>query len=180
MKPILDEQGVEAWALDLLGNGFCASGLEGRPNAELGPEQRRQHLHAFWKQRVTASADGHVTLSVNAGPLLLHCPDLAWLRLSQMPACCNDGTSVESLCGQSLIVQIGRPVAVVGTSLGGAVAIDFANAHPEAVGQLVLLAPQVQEFELLVWDALCYKQATLCLSAKGLNTDSHQQLFVGT
>ena len=54
MKPFLDSAGVEAWALDLLGNGFCASGLEGRPNAELGPDQRRQHLYAFWKQKVGA------------------------------------------------------------------------------------------------------------------------------
>lgn len=56
MKPFLDKAGVETWALDLLGNGFCASGLEGRPNAELGPEQRRQHLYAFWKQKVGAFA----------------------------------------------------------------------------------------------------------------------------
>lgn len=54
MKPFLDKAGIETWALDLLGNGFCASGLEGRPNAELGPEQRRQHLYAFWKQKVGA------------------------------------------------------------------------------------------------------------------------------
>ena len=40
-------------------------------------------------------------------------------------------------------MQIGRPMAIVGTSLGGAVAIDFAVAHPEAVAKLVLLAPQV-------------------------------------
>jgi pimeloyl-ACP methyl ester carboxylesterase len=32
---------------------------------------------------------------------------------------------------------------MVGTSLGGAVAIDFALAHPEAVEKLVLFAPQV-------------------------------------
>ena len=34
---------------------------------------------------------------------------------------------------------------MVGTSLGGAVAVDFALAHPDAVERLVLLAPQVQQ-----------------------------------
>ena len=33
----------------------------------------------------------------------------------------------------------GEPVIVVGASLGGAVALDFAEAHPEAVAGLVLL-----------------------------------------
>lgn len=88
VKPYLDDQGVEAYAVDLLGNGFCASGLEGNSQADLGPEQRREHLYAFWK------------------------------------------------------LQVGRPVVIVGISLGGAAALDFALAHPEAVEKLVLLAPQ--------------------------------------
>ena len=33
----------------------------------------------------------------------------------------------------------GEPVHVVGTSMGGAVAIDFATSHPEAVAKLVLI-----------------------------------------
>jgi hypothetical protein len=52
MKPLLDQQGVEAFAVDMLGNGFCASGLESNPEADLGPQQRRQHLYAFWKSQV--------------------------------------------------------------------------------------------------------------------------------
>lgn len=43
-------------------------------------------------------------------------------------------------------------MAVVGTSLGGAVAIDFAVAHPEAVDKLVLFAPQVNPFLATVFD----------------------------
>lgn len=35
--------------------------------------------------------------------------------------------------------QIGRPVAIVGASMGGVVALDFALAYPEAVAQVVLL-----------------------------------------
>ncbi len=34
-------------------------------------------------------------------------------------------------------------MAVMGFSLGGAIAMDFALEHPEAVEKLVLLAPQV-------------------------------------
>lgn len=33
----------------------------------------------------------------------------------------------------------GRPIYLVGTSMGGAVAIDFANTYPEAVSKLVLV-----------------------------------------
>jgi pimeloyl-ACP methyl ester carboxylesterase len=34
-------------------------------------------------------------------------------------------------------------MVVLGFSLGGAIAVDFALEHPEAVAKLVLLAPQV-------------------------------------
>jgi len=39
--------------------------------------------------------------------------------------------------------NIGRPMALVGHSLGGAIALDFALAYPEAVEKLVLLNAQV-------------------------------------
>ncbi len=35
-----------------------------------------------------------------------------------------------------------RPMVLLGTSLGGAIAVDFALAHPEAVAALVLSSPQ--------------------------------------
>ena len=38
--------------------------------------------------------------------------------------------------------QIGRPVALLGASLGGATAIDFAAAHPDAVAKVVLVDAQ--------------------------------------
>ena len=50
LKPLLDPH-VQTWAVDLLGNGFCGSGLEGRPDADLGPQQRREHLFALWQQQ---------------------------------------------------------------------------------------------------------------------------------
>ncbi len=41
-------------------------------------------------------------------------------------------------------VQIGRPAVVVGTSIGGATALDFALTHPEDVAALVLIDAQVK------------------------------------
>jgi pimeloyl-ACP methyl ester carboxylesterase len=38
--------------------------------------------------------------------------------------------------------EIGRPVTLVGASLGGAAAIDFATQHPECVERLVLVDAQ--------------------------------------
>jgi pimeloyl-ACP methyl ester carboxylesterase len=41
----------------------------------------------------------------------------------------------------------GRPVVLVGASLGGAVAIDFASTHPEAVSRLVLVDAGGQSYK---------------------------------
>jgi pimeloyl-ACP methyl ester carboxylesterase len=38
---------------------------------------------------------------------------------------------------------VGRPATLVGTSLGGAVAIDYAVTHPEDLHKLVLIDAQV-------------------------------------
>lgn len=54
----------------------------------ISPQQKREHLHSFWQQKVQ------------------------------------------------------RPMVIVGCSLGGAIALDFALAHPEAVEKLVLLDAQ--------------------------------------
>lgn len=40
-----------------------------------------------------------------------------------------------------VVTQLGAPVALVGHSLGGLLAADFAGAHPERVSQLALVAP---------------------------------------
>ena len=58
------------------------------PNLPLGPEEVREHLHAFWR------------------------------------------------------AQIGEPCVVVGASLGGTVAMDFALRHADAVNKVVLIDAQ--------------------------------------
>lgn len=39
-------------------------------------------------------------------------------------------------------MQVRRPMLLLGASLGSAMAVDFALAHPEAVAALVLVSPQ--------------------------------------
>ncbi|KAK9866926.1 hypothetical protein WJX84_006747 [Apatococcus fuscideae] len=89
LHPILSAS-LRTWAVDLAGWGFtdCGFGDAGAKDQAVGPQQKREHLHAFWKQ------------------------------------------------------QIKEPMVLLGTSLGGAVALDFALAHPEAVHSLVLLNAQ--------------------------------------
>ncbi|XP_065860566.1 alpha/beta hydrolase domain-containing protein VTE7 [Euphorbia lathyris] len=83
--PLLEEAGVEAWAVDVLGWGF--SDLERLPSCDVA--SKRNHLYQFWRS------------------------------------------------------HIGRPIILVGPSLGAAVAIDFTVNHPEAVENLILIDASV-------------------------------------
>uniref|UniRef100_A0A7N2KZ44 AB hydrolase-1 domain-containing protein n=2 Tax=Quercus lobata TaxID=97700 RepID=A0A7N2KZ44_QUELO len=83
--PLLEEAGLEAWAIDVLGWGF--SDLERLPPCNVA--SKRYHLYQLWKS------------------------------------------------------YIKRPMILVGPSLGAAVAIDFAENHPEAVEKLVLINASV-------------------------------------
>lgn len=85
--PLL-EQHTDTWAVDLIGWGFTETGFDRDSSKALGPEQKRQHLYAWWKECV------------------------------------------------------GQPMVLVGASLGGAVAIDFAHEYPEAVSKIVLIDAQ--------------------------------------
>ena len=51
--------------------------------------------------------------------------------------------SVPDMQFSHVALQINRPMVVAGVSLGGAVALDFAVSHPEAVVKLVLVDAQV-------------------------------------
>lgn len=85
MMPELDELGVEAYALDLLGWGFADT----RGVSSVGVEAKRAALHAFWKEELG-----------------------------------------------------GRPMLILGVSLGAAVLIDFAAIYPAAIGKAMLVDPQ--------------------------------------
>ncbi|KAL6961190.1 Alpha/beta hydrolase domain-containing protein vte7 [Sarracenia purpurea var. burkii] len=83
--PLLEEAGLEVWAVDVLGWGF--SDLEILPPCNT--TTKRYHLYQLWKSHIR------------------------------------------------------RPMILVGPSLGGAAAIDFAVNYPEAVKRLVLINPSV-------------------------------------
>lgn len=51
LLPLL-EKSLETWAVDLVGWGFSNSGAANQPSMKLGPEQKRDHLYAFWKEKV--------------------------------------------------------------------------------------------------------------------------------
>lgn len=82
--PVLEDAGVETWAMDILGWGF--SNAEGVKSYNVAA--KREHMYEFWKNYVK------------------------------------------------------KPMILVGPSLGGAAAIDFAVTHPEAVAKLVLVDAQ--------------------------------------
>uniref|UniRef100_A0A7C9DGK3 AB hydrolase-1 domain-containing protein n=1 Tax=Opuntia streptacantha TaxID=393608 RepID=A0A7C9DGK3_OPUST len=48
MYPLLEEAGVDAWAIDILGWGF--SGLESRPSCDVA--SKRNHLYQVWKSYI--------------------------------------------------------------------------------------------------------------------------------
>ncbi|XP_042453270.1 uncharacterized hydrolase YugF-like isoform X1 [Zingiber officinale] len=83
--PLLEDAGINAWAVDILGWGF--SDLEMLPSCNVAA--KREHLFQFWSS------------------------------------------------------YIGRPMVLVGPSLGAAVAIDFLTNHPEAVSKLIMIDASV-------------------------------------
>ncbi|XP_057481184.1 alpha/beta hydrolase domain-containing protein VTE7-like [Actinidia eriantha] len=83
--PLLEEAGLEVWAVDVLGWGF--SDLEIRPPCNAAA--KRHHLYQLWKSHIR------------------------------------------------------KPMILVGPSLGGAAAIDFAVNYPDAVKKLVLINASV-------------------------------------
>lgn len=52
LLPLLGEVGIEAWAMDILGNGFTTATDPARfDTAPLGPKDRSQHIQAFLEQK---------------------------------------------------------------------------------------------------------------------------------
>ncbi|XP_073526255.1 LOW QUALITY PROTEIN: uncharacterized protein [Phyllobates terribilis] len=88
VHPLLEKDGLESWAIDILGWGFSDVGIKG---CILDVASKRDHLYELWR------------------------------------------------------TYIKRPMVVVGSSLGAAVAIDFAVNHPEAVSKLIFICGSVYE-----------------------------------
>eukprot|EP00271_Cylindrocystis_brebissonii_P008835 TRINITY_DN23344_c0_g1_i1.p1 TRINITY_DN23344_c0_g1~~TRINITY_DN23344_c0_g1_i1.p1 ORF type:complete len:411 (+),score=47.53 TRINITY_DN23344_c0_g1_i1:336-1568(+) len=49
LYPLLEEEGIEAWALDILGWGFTDAGLGGVP---ISVEAKTEHIYEFWRQHI--------------------------------------------------------------------------------------------------------------------------------
>ena len=52
LLPLLEQAEVPTWAVDLIGWGFTDSGAARRPDMQLGPQQKREHLFSFWQAKV--------------------------------------------------------------------------------------------------------------------------------
>lgn len=52
LLPLLEKK-LEAWTVDLVGWGFSDSGAATQTDMQLGPQQKQDHLYAFWKEKVT-------------------------------------------------------------------------------------------------------------------------------
>ena len=58
----------------------------------------------------------------------------------------NDSSTIATLAEDAATASAGRtPATVVGASMGAAVAIELALAHPDAVGGLVLITPTIEK-----------------------------------
>ena len=128
LLPVLASAGVPAFAVDVVGWGFTEAGFATDPTILLGPQQKRDHLYAFWKEKVLL--------------LLLLLQSCALCASAKSFTCRPRGFFLSNPLRPAL-PQIKRPMVVAGVSLGGAVALDFAVSHPEAVAKLVLVDAQV-------------------------------------
>ncbi|CAI0390761.1 unnamed protein product [Linum tenue] len=126
--PQLEEAGLEAWAVDVLGWGFSDLGLFCISSILLCMGS----TFNVGEQQLT-------TLFV----FLLFASIFGTLMefLEKLPPC-NVQTKREHL-HQLWKTYIRRPIILVGPSLGAAIAIDFAVQYPEAVEKLVLIDASV-------------------------------------
>ncbi|MBA0614480.1 hypothetical protein Godav_014775 [Gossypium davidsonii] len=119
--PLLEESGLEAWALDILGWGF----------SDLGSSSHRLTI-----------STGFVFMSIFLRcALMTICVYIFPPLPGRLPPC--NVASKRYHFYQLWKSYIKRPMILVGPSLGAAVAIDFAVHYPEAVEKLVLINPSV-------------------------------------
>nr|GLL18744.1 uncharacterized protein LOC109180445 [Ipomoea trifida] len=118
--PLLEDTGVEAWAIDILGWGFSDLGFVFVP--------------CFYFLLKDSAYFGV--------PLVCFSSLCSFLAITERRPTC-DAASKRYHLYQLWKSYIKRPMILVGPSLGAAVAIDFAVNFPEAVHKLVLINASV-------------------------------------
>ena len=62
LMPLLEAR-RRTWAIDLVGWGFTDVSFVANSEAALGPQQKREHLYAFWKEQACGTLDLTLTLT---------------------------------------------------------------------------------------------------------------------
>ena len=92
LLPLL-EQKLETWAVDLVGWGFSDSGAATHSDMKLGPKQKRDHMYAFWKEKVNYSHSlviSQHTANVAAYPItVVCCSSKANMLMPSVASLCN-------------------------------------------------------------------------------------------
>ena len=102
-------------------------------------------------------------------------PDLRGFGKSELPAA--PWSPVEDLLG--LIDELGlKPVHLVGCSMGGAVAIDFALDHPDRISKLVLLGSAIGGFTFRPDHAHLFAEAATARKAGDLDALNEAMLHL--
>jgi len=121
----LGAQGIDCTAVDWWSGGWTDREAIRRRLTDGGPTVEpwtliRQHLDAFLRGELGSAELGSAELA-------------------------EEGVEEEDASGEDL--EEGPPIVLVGTSLGGAVAIDYAAAHPGRVRALVLIDAGGQSYK---------------------------------
>ena len=155
MRPLL-EAGIDCVALDWYSGGWTDRlPLNARLQraADALPEEYqkgggevtpwaivRQHLQAFWAQELEGRQ-----LVVVSSSRSSRSSSSSSIRTSTSTSTSTGSTT--SPYGTTTRLHGCRPVVLVGASLGGAVALDFATTHPGAVSKLILIDAGGESFK---------------------------------
>lgn len=102
-------------------------------------------------------------------------PDLRGFGKSELPP--TQWSPVEDLLG--LIDKLGlKPVHLVGCSMGGAVAIDFALDHPDRISKLVLVGSAIGGFTFRPEHAHLFAEAATARKAGDLDALNEAMLYL--
>ena len=121
LEPLLAERGIECWCPDLIGWGFTSL-ADFKANGRSRPTAPSSSSASSSSSSSSSSASS----APDAAPLSSLGPEEKRLHLLSF--------------WENVLKR--RKMVLLGTSLGGGIAIDFAVSHPETVEGLVLVAPQ--------------------------------------